>query len=172
MAGVDHGDMLRHMEWADARTWRAALAVPALQQDPAMRDRLLHYHITQRAYLQLFRHEPVEIPDPATFPDLTAVCRWARAFYRELPSFLESLDQPGLDRRVEFPWAAEIEARFGTVSPATVAESLVQLALHTAHHRGQVLTKLHESGGSPPLIDYIAWVWFGRPAPDWSGLER
>jgi uncharacterized damage-inducible protein DinB len=170
MARVDHRDALRHMEWADARTWSAALAVPSLQGNPAMRNLLLHYHITQRAYLQLFRGEPVDIPDPAGFADLTAVSRWVRVFYRELPAFLDSLDDAGLDRRVDFPWAAEMEARFGKISPATVAESLEQLILHTAHHRGQVLTKISVAGGKAPLIDYIAWVWLGRPEPDWSGI--
>jgi len=171
MAGVDYRDLMRHMEWADARAWRAALGVPALLADPAMRNRLLHYHITQRAYLQLFRHQPVEIPDPAAFADLNAVCRWARVFYDELPAFLDAIDDKTLGRTVDFPWAAEAEARFGKLSPATVAESVVQLVLHTAHHRGQVFTKIREAGGEAPLIDYIAWVWFGRPAPDWGGLD-
>jgi uncharacterized damage-inducible protein DinB len=171
MAGVDCADLLHHMEWADARAWRAALAVPALHADPGLRNRLLHYHMTQRAYLQLFRGQAVDLPDPAVFADLPAVCRWGRGFYRELPAFLGSLDEAGLGQTIDFPWAAEVEARFGKVSPATVAESLVQLVLHTTHHRGQVLTKIREAGGEAPLIDYIAWVWFGRPVPDWSGID-
>ena len=171
MAPVDYRALLQHMEWADARTWAAALAVPSIQRDPQMRDRLLHYHVTQRAYLQIWRHDPVEIPDPASFADLAAVCRWARVFYRELPAFLDEVDDSTMDRPINFPWVAELEARFGTVTPATFAESLVQLVLHTAHHRGQVVTKVREAGGDPPLLDYIAWVWFGRPAPDWPRMD-
>lgn len=36
------------------------------------------------------------------------------------------------------------------------------------YHRGQVNTWLRELGLEPPLVDFIAWVWFGKPAPDWS----
>ncbi len=34
--------------------------------------------------------------------------------------------------------------------------------------RGQNATRLRELGGEPPLTDYIAWLWKGRPAPDWE----
>jgi uncharacterized damage-inducible protein DinB len=49
-----------------------------------------------------------------------------------------------------------------------VAECLLQLALHSAHHRGQVAAWLREAGGEPPLTDFIAWVWMRRPAPTWD----
>ena len=43
-----------------------------------------------------------------------------------------------------------------------------QVASHSTYHRGQVNARLREVGGTPPLVDYIAWIWFGRPAPNWS----
>ena len=58
--------------------------------------------------------------------------------------------------------------RLGSAGPATVAECLLQLALHSAHHRGQVAAWLREAGGEPPLTDFIAWIWTGRPAPAWD----
>ena len=27
--------------------------------------------------------------------------------------------------------------------------------------------RLREVGGTPPLVDYIAWVWFSRPDAPW-----
>ena len=162
---------MRHMEWADARNWSAVLGVPSLQHDPKMREHLHHFHTTQWAYLQIWRHEPVQIPQASSFADLTALGQWARAYYRELPSFLDGIDEPMLGQPIDFPWAAQLEARFGKVTPATLAESLLQLVLHTTHHRGQVVTKIREAGGDPPLIDYVAWVWFGRPAPEWERID-
>jgi uncharacterized damage-inducible protein DinB len=39
--------------------------------------------------------------------------------------------------------------------------------MHTAYHRGQISTRIREIGGEPPLIDYLYWVWAGRPSPGW-----
>ncbi len=171
MGAIDYRDLMRHMEWADARTWTAVLSVPSLRQDQEIRDRLHHYHTTQWAYLQIWRREPVQFTQLASFADLKALGRWARAFYRELPSFLIGIDDEALTQPITFPWVEQIEARFGKVTPATLSESLLQLVLHTAHHRGQAVTKIREAGGAPDLIDYVAWVWFGRPAPDWKPVD-
>jgi uncharacterized damage-inducible protein DinB len=49
----------------------------------------------------------------------------------------------------------------------TMGESLFQLTSHGTYHRGQVNSRLRELGAEPPLVDYIAWIWLGRPAPAW-----
>lgn len=103
MGPVDYRDLLRHMEWADARTWSAVLGVASLQDDPQIRERLLHYHTTQWAYLQIWRREPVQIPQPSSFADLQTLGQWARAFYHELPSFLDGIDWTMLGQPIEFP---------------------------------------------------------------------
>jgi uncharacterized damage-inducible protein DinB len=173
MSATDVKNLLLHMEWADAATWRALLSVPSSVHDVPMQERVHHFHSTQWAYLQILRGLPVEIPKLGSFPDLRSVGRWARRFYLELPAYRDALDDPMLARQVEFPWAAQVAEHLGgSAGPATVAESLLQLVLHTAHHRGQVLTRLREAGGEPPLTDFIAWIWMRRPAPDWGSLER
>ena len=35
---------------------------------------------------------------------------------------------------------------------------------------GQVMTRLRELGGAPPLVDYVIWVWSGSPVADWDTL--
>ena len=67
------------------------------------------------------------------------------------------------------PWVATYEAKLGrTFSTPTLGETMLQVASHSTYHRGQVNARLREVGGEPPLVDYIAWIWFGRPEPDWS----
>lgn len=163
--------LLLHMEWADSLVWSAALGVPALAHDDRVRERMHHFHSTQWAYLQLFRGSPLEIPELRDLPDLNSVGRWARRFYRELPAFRDTLDDARLRQNVEFPWAAQVAERLGTVGPATVSDCILQVALHTAHHRGQVVTQLREAGGEPPMTDFIGWLWMLRPAPQWGSLE-
>jgi uncharacterized damage-inducible protein DinB len=167
----DYRNLLLHMEWADSRIWASALRVPALADDASLCSRLYHFHSTQVVYLQIFQSRPFDIPDLSTFVGLRAVGRWARLFYRELPDFRDRLDESRLSRNVEFPWAAQLAERFPSARPATIGECILQLALHTAHHRGQVVTRLREAGAEPPMTDFIAWIWMHEPAPDWGGLE-
>lgn len=167
----EYGNLLRHMEWADARVWGAVLSVPALGQDKRMREVLYHFHSTQWAYLQIFRGEALHLPEFDSLPELRSVGRWARQFYRELKAYRDALDEAKLRQVVAFPFAAQVAERLGSAGPATVGESIAQLALHTAHHRGQVVMRIRESGGAPPMTDFIAWVWMLRPAAQWEGLE-
>ncbi len=163
--------LLLHMEWADSLAFSAALGVPALAQDESLLKRLYHFHSTQWAYLQLFRGRPIEIPHLQELPDLQSMGKWVRRFYRDLAAFLDEIDEARLRQRVEFPFAAKIVERFGSMAPTTVGECILQLALHTAHHRGQVMTGLRESGCEPPTIDFIVWLWKQRPAPQWGILD-
>jgi uncharacterized damage-inducible protein DinB len=49
----------------------------------------------------------------------------------------------------------------------TIGETILQVALHSIYHRGQVNARLRALGQEPPLVDYIAWIWLGRPDPKW-----
>ena len=49
-----------------------------------------------------------------------------------------------------------------------VDEALVQVAMHTQHHRGQLMTRLKDFGGEPKNVDWIIWLWKGKPPARWS----
>lgn len=155
------------MQWADARVWDAVLATPAAGDDPRTRELLHHLHLVQRLYLQLWRGEPLAPGTPGDFPDLPAMRAWARAFHEEAAALLHSLDSARLAAPIDFPWADQLRERFGAVHPVPLEDSVLQVVLHTAHHRGQLCTRLRELGAEPPLIDYVAWLWEGAPAPAW-----
>jgi uncharacterized damage-inducible protein DinB len=40
--------------------------------------------------------------------------------------------------------------------------------MHTQHHRGQLMTRLKDFGGDPKNVDWIIWLWKGRPEARWS----
>jgi uncharacterized damage-inducible protein DinB len=44
---------------------------------------------------------------------------------------------------------------------------MLQVALHSVHHRAQVSMRLRELAAAPPQVDYIDWLWRGRPAAEW-----
>jgi uncharacterized damage-inducible protein DinB len=162
-------DLLRHMEWADAAVWRAALAHPAAARDPRLQHLLLHLHGVQRAFLRMWTSEPLAFPKTDDFADIAAIQAWSHSYYAELAAFLDTLDDSGLTRIIDMPWLAEFEQRTGRrFDKPTLAETMFQVTSHSTYHRGQVNARLREVGGEPPLVDFIAWVWFGRPAPEWT----
>jgi uncharacterized damage-inducible protein DinB len=133
-----------------------------------MRARLHHAALVQRLFLQLWRGETLaqtRVEDYATLEEMQA---WARSFHDEALHTLDGWSMGALGREMSFPWAARLTERFGPVHPATVGDSIVQIAMHSTHHRGQVLADLRALGAEPPLTDFIAWTWQGRPAARWT----
>lgn len=163
--------LYNHMEWADARLWTALLSTPEAHTIERVRELIHHLHLVQRLYLLIWRGEPLEESDAADFAGLEEICFWARTFYEPARLLIASADDAELSRQVEFPWAAQLTNRFGTVHPASLEESMLQIVVHTAHHRAQLCTRIRELGGRPPLIDFIAWIWLGKPQPSWPDLS-
>jgi uncharacterized damage-inducible protein DinB len=158
-----------HMEWADARVWAAVPDVDGTAIDSQLRDRLLHIHVVQRAFLHVWTNQPVVFPQADEFRTLSALRNWATPYYAEARRFLETLDAARLTEPLALPWAQRFEQRLGAgVATPTLADTCFQVTSHSTHHRGQACTRLRELGAEPPLVDYIGWVWFGRPAAEWT----
>ena len=161
-------DLSMHMDWADAQTWRSVYNLPGAQNDPRLRYLLHHMHIVQVVYMQAWRGDPFVVTELNTYPDLSSLLDWSMPYYPAARTFAESVDESRFDRAVDFPWANMIKEQFGSVTPATFSESAWQVFSHTTYHRGQVATRVREIGGEPPTVDYLVWVWQGRPAADWK----
>lgn len=160
-------ELSSHMQWADALVWSALLPHREARDDVALCGKLFHLHMVQRAFLSVWQGGPL-IPPSSAPPDLPTMLEHARSYYSELTAFLYALGADELERPVTLPWAGRFAQRLGH-EPATpsLAETILQVAMHSAYHRGQVNTRLRELGVEPPLTDYIAWIWFGRPAAQW-----
>jgi uncharacterized damage-inducible protein DinB len=92
---------------------------------------------------------------------------WARPYYSEVRAFIDGCGRDELSAELNMPWAERLSRRFGPVGPSTLAETLLQVVMHSSYHRGQVATRIRELGGDPPLTDFIAWVWQRKPNPAW-----
>ena len=139
--------LLGHAEWADALVWKAVGAADG--DDVELRAKLHHLHMVQWAYLHIWRAEPVRPRELSTFPGLPAIRAWAREYYRELPSYIGTVPESALAREIRFPWADRLVHSFGRVGPATWAESVLQLAMHSAYHRGRWRSGCASSAPSP-----------------------
>ncbi len=166
----DYASLIRHMEWADARVWMSTLKQPSSEHDAWIRERFHHYHSTQWAYGQALLNHPIEIPELISFPDLKSVGLWARRFYTECSCKLIAFGETELSRTVDFPWSALVAERYGSAAPATAGQTIVQLGLHSSHHRGQIAMHIRNAGGEPPVTDFIAWIWLGCPVSEWGIL--
>lgn len=164
-------DLLDHLEWADAAMWKAVLDCEAAGGDEKLGAWLYHIHLVQHAFLKVWREEPMEFPEQSEFAGTSDLGPWARDGHRALKAYLLALSEAELERELVIPWTAELEKKWDRpVGKVTLAESVLQVAMHTAHHRGQVAARLRELGGEPPLADFIAWIWRGRPDPEWPSF--
>jgi uncharacterized damage-inducible protein DinB len=165
-------DIVRHMEWADARTWAAALGHAPSAGDPGVRGYLSHLHQVQQLFLTLWEQRPPSefvAVATATFPSLPELRTWVQPYYPRVHQFLAGADESVMSRLVRMPGLEPYEQQLGiTFAPTSIGETVFQVASHTTHHRAQVLSRLRALGGEPPLVDYIGWVWFGRPEPEWQ----
>jgi uncharacterized damage-inducible protein DinB len=160
-------DLYRHMEWADTTVWSAALASAPANSDARLRGLLYHTHLVQHAFLRAWRGQPRDLPFP-TFDALPSLLAWARDYHGDVRGFVADTAPERLVAPLPLPWADLVEQSIGRPpEQSTLADTMLQVPLHTLYHRGQVNLRLREIGGTPPLVDYIAWVWLGRPLAAW-----
>ena len=154
-------ELLAHSEWANAiffHTWGKS---PARDHEE-MRQRVGHIIGVQAGFLAILRGEsPGRPPDgpPPSFDDLKTRAEQCHAGLRD---FVAGLDSEALARTVRIPWFPDPPCVI------TVAEALVQVAMHTQHHRGQCMTRLKDLGGEPKNVDWIIWLWKQKPEGRWS----
>lgn len=167
-------DLVEHLQWADAEIWRAVLTQSEGAVDPKVHFWLHHIHTVQHAFLSVWRGEDLDLPEESDFSDALALARWGREAHAGLRDYLFGADEATLNRELEFPWSEQLEEKWGkTLAPVTLAQTAVQVAMHSTHHRGQVAARLRELGGEPPQMDFLAWLWWGRPAARWpNDVER
>jgi uncharacterized damage-inducible protein DinB len=155
------------MHWADAKTWTAVLASERPRNDEGIRGTLYHLHLVQWAFLRVWRGAWREGADP-TFADAPALMQWAKTYYPDAMTYLGLQSDTTMAQRLDLPWAEPLTQQLGQApQPSTVGETVLQVAMHSQHHRGQVNRQLRALGAEPPTVDFIVWVWLGRPAPEW-----
>lgn len=165
-------DLYGHMEWADARMWEHVMATPAAVEDTDMKERLFHIHFTHRAFLQVWRGDEFRLMKAEEFDSLAEIYDWMKPWYGEVRAYLESIAPEKLDAPMVLPWAQYFARELnGEVATTTLGETMLQIASHTTHHRAQVSTVVRQLGGKPGMVDYIGWLWAGRPAAAWEEVK-
>jgi uncharacterized damage-inducible protein DinB len=155
-------ELMGHQAWADAELWRAIEAHPAACTDRVLLDRAHHIHLVQHAFLSIVGHEPFSATQPADFATIAALKAYGRDANARAAAFVAAASAECLGERLVIPWFKDPPIEI------TVAQALMQAAMHSHSHRGQNATRLRELGGEPPLMDLIVWYWKQRPEARWE----
>ncbi len=143
--------LLRHQAWADTTMLKAIGELPAAADDESMRKTLHHILLVQRGFLALLSKRPFdrakESQMPASFEDLV---RLFDDTHQDELAFVDQLSEPALSEPFALPWLPH--------SNLPARDALMQIVMHTQHHRGQCAARLRALGGNPPIVDYILWA--------------
>ena len=160
-------DLYAHMKWADAQIWKSIEATPGALSDEEVRERLFHIHMTQCLFLKAWKEEEIVYEKSDAYPTVESIKQIMAGYYADLPVFVDSLTDSDLQRPMVMPWVRFFERTIGQPAiDTTLGETMYQIASHSVHHRAQVNLQLRAHGGEPPFIDYIVWLWLGRPGTE------
>src|ERR1051326_9027901 len=132
-------DLMAHAEWANAvffHIWDKSLA----RDHEELRQRVGHIIGVQSGFLAILTGQAPGMPPKGPPPSYEALKARAIACHAGLRDFVNALDADKLATKVTIPWFPEPPCIL------TVAEALVQVAMHSQHHRGQCMTRLKDFG--------------------------
>jgi len=154
-------ELIAHAAWANAvffHVWGRSSA----RDHEELRRRVGHLVGVQQGFVSVIRGEAPGRPPGGPPPSFDELLARARTCHADLSALAAGLDEAALARRLAIPWFPEPPCVI------TLAEALVQVAMHSQHHRGQCMTRLKDFGGEPANVDWIIWLWKQRPEPRWD----
>jgi uncharacterized damage-inducible protein DinB len=153
-------DLFAHQAWADAEMWRYLDATPAAHSDKKVFELLGHAHAVQRYFLSVVQGEPITRELLAKELPLPELRDSYRQYHEQVGRYLPKMRESHLNDVVVVPWFPDYQPK--------VSEALIQVVMHTQHHRAQIATLLRQLGGNPKPMDYIIWTSKNRPEPQWD----
>lgn len=109
----------------------------------------------------VLKGDEVVVPD-RPLPGLAELRQRCQAAHLVFGALGRGLDAASLERPLRIPWFPEPPCII------SASEALLQVCLHTQHHRGQNLTRLKALGAQAIPVDYIIWLWKQKPEAKWA----
>ena len=153
-------DQLAYTSWANHQVLDAVTTLPAEQFTRGMgssfasvRDTLVHVMWAEWIWLERWEgRSPREVFDAAVFPTPATIRQRWEEIEAQRDRFLGRM-----------PGGAE-QQRLGYVNTRgerweyTLAQMMQHVVIHSAYHRGQVVTLLRQLGAAAPTTDYLVFV--------------
>lgn len=166
------GQMFVYSDWANGKILSAAERLSDAQLDQpfeigrgSFRRTLIHTlageYVWFRRLSGAWETRWLDEDEPASIATVRARFEQTR---RERDAFLPSLADADLPRVQTYRDSA------GPVYHATLSEMLLQMLMHSTHHRAQLVNMLRQLGAGPVELDLM--YWRRRPAENGVGLPR
>ena len=148
--------LIRHKWWANHNLLRSVEQCAAAADDPELRKLLHHILVANRYWLLLTLGQPFFDENEKRIPESHAAltAQFAETERPELDWLSRSTPEE-LDR--------QIQPRALPGTTVSVAEAMIQVALHSHGHRSQCATQLRTLGGTPAPMDFVLWVRDQKP---------
>lgn len=156
--------LLDHLLWADKAVWETVLSNPKASEDKYVKNTLFHSSMTIDAFCYVWNGEEFTIPKNESYSQIEQIKKYSDSAHKKLEKISKDLDRIELDKIIDVPWSKYFEDSSGKqADQTTMLDTIVQVVMHTTYHRGQINKRLRELEINPPLVDYIIWLWAGKP---------
>jgi uncharacterized damage-inducible protein DinB len=140
-----------HLQWADTALLSGVGQRAGAYDDEELRRLLHHILVVQRFFLSRFLDIAFDYEGEKQIPEsldrFTAILEQT---HRDEIAFVNGLDEGDLARTVDVPHWPEFRP--------CLRDLLMQVAMHSEHHRAQCATRLRALGGEPAITDYLMFV--------------
>ena len=144
-------ELIRHKNFANAALLDAMRRQQHTADDPELRRLLEHIRVSNRFWLLAVSGRTFDLDQESrASPSLDELTDRFREIQREEDAWLARATAHDTARILEGPLIPN--------GRCTVADALLQVALHSHGHRTQCAMLLRQAGGEPPVTDYIVWV--------------
>jgi uncharacterized damage-inducible protein DinB len=155
-------ELAHYQSWADAQFFSRWKQLEDARTNQSILKLSNHMVLVQKLFLDALEQNESAMPEKdKALPSVSEMETICRSNQQRLLAFLNGIPEETLSKPVSLPW-------FRSESTLTVADAVLQIFLHTQHHRAQVLQMLSPYAEKSMVIDYIAWIYKGKPAPAWQ----
>lgn len=156
-------DLVQHKWYANAALLNAIRRHPAVAEDEELRRLLRHILVANRFWLSLSMGREFSIEAESRVPtSLEAVSAQYENTQSQELDWISIIQESDLTRT--------LETSYMPGQSFSVAEGIMQVCLHSHGHRAQCASRLRLLGGTPPMMDFVAWLK-ERPAASWQMNE-
>jgi uncharacterized damage-inducible protein DinB len=149
--------ILRYSDWADDQLLRAAGALGDEQLDRpfdmgvgSLRRTLLHIWAGESVWLARWQGKAeTPWPDEGERVSVATLAERFRETWKQRTKWLDALPETELAQAIVYRDSK------GTRYSAALGDMMLQLCLHSHHHRAQAVNMIRCVGGTPPELDYM-----------------
>ncbi len=157
---------LRYNDWADGQLLAVAAPLVDEQLDRpfemgrgTLRKTLLHIVDGEHVWVQRWKGQTETLwPNEDEPVSAAALRERLGATHKDRDAFVPALKERDLSR-----WVTYRDSK-GSLFTASLGDMMLQMCIHSTHHRAQAVNMLRRLGAQAPELDYMYWV--RRPAAE------